>query len=451
MSKRLSSIQESQSTFLFNDSVCGTPKDKKLKIVPSSPQLRQLLMRKIVVNPKSLNTANLSAIQPEKSTICESFVSSVPSAYEVIGISKEEDESNTLELKKMLNSNTTLDTIISLLSDESEEEGKQEEKTHEKEKLEEKEEQEKVENPMEDPKEEKEEVVGIEEDSKEEKEDLDQSHLSIDPDSLEITDGDMSVMFPDTKETEKENYSIINLVSDSETGDGSQNGSDSEDDESVNMSRLEMIVRNFLNHCEKRTNSMESAKPTESVIQTTQKRQSEEVKLQEFSDNSLSKTSIEVEEDEEESDKDIFDIESPIHNTPSIELPKRSLFTPISSPKRTESPTHSSISSPLLSSPKKKEVNSISRIPSISLSQQSNPLSPPLSQPSSSSRHRTLLVALEEELANSELGKVILDSVRPLYVIGPFIRSPIHGVCLVMRQVNDVLKIIDFDIGICND
>lgn len=71
-------------------------------------------------------------------------------------------------------------------------------------------------------------------------------------------------------------------------------------------------------------------------------------------------------------------------------------------------------------------------------------MSPPLSQTSSSSRHRTLLVALEEELAYSELGKVILDSIRPLYVIGPFIRSPIHGVCLVMRQVNDVLKMIGF-------
>ena len=47
-------------------------------------------------------------------------------------------------------------------------------------------------------------------------------------------------------------------------------------------------------------------------------------------------------------------------------------------------------------------------------------------------------MALEEKLALHEVGKAILASLRPLYVIGPFIRCPVHGVMIAMRQVNGV-------------
>ena len=424
MSKRISSIQESQSTLLFSDLNDGsTPKDKKRKIVPNSPQLRQLLMKKIIVDPETLKSTTLSTSQEERTNGSETRLPSVPTAFEVLGITEEEDENNTMELKKMLHSDTTLETIISLCSDESD---------------------------------------------KEEEEELDQSHLSLDPDSLELTSGDISVVCPKSKEEksqkgkEKEEFSIINLASESETADGTQCRSDSEEEESDDISRLDGFVRNYVGRYGAQTNRVEGAKSNTRTEQTEKTREAE---VQAISDCSLSESSIEEDKMENDDESEAFITynriinESPnriINESPNRIInksPKRTLFSQNESPNRIiiespkpihKTPTHSSFSSPIGSPSKKRKADPISRIPSISLSQQSNPMSPPLSQTSSSSRHRTLLVALEEELAYSELGKVILDSIRPLYVIGPFIRSPIHGVCLVMRQVNDVLKMIGF-------
>lgn len=416
MSKRISSIQESQSTLLFSDlNDDSTPKDKKRKIVPNSPQLRQLLMKKIIVDPETLKSTTLSTSQEERTNGSETRLPSVPTAFEVLGITEEEDENNTMELKKMLHSDTTLETIISLCSDESD---------------------------------------------KEEEEELDQSHLSLDPDSLELTSGDISVVCPKSKEEksqkgkEKEEFSIINLASESETADGTQCRSDSEEEESDDMSRLDGFVRNYVGRYGAQTNRVEGAKSNTRTEQTEKTREAE---VQAISDCSLSESSIEEDNMENDDESESFITYNRIIN----ESPKRTLFSQNESPNRIiiespnriinespkpihKTPTHSSFSSPIGSPSKKRKADPISRIPSISLSQQSNPMSPPLSQTSNSSRHRTLLVALEEELAYSELGKVILDSIRPLYVIGPFIRSPIHGVCLVMRQVNDVLKMIGF-------
>ena len=416
MSKRISSIQESQSTLLFSDFNDGsTPKDKKRKIVPNSPQLRQLLMKKIIVDPETLKSTTLSTSQEERTNGSETRLPSVPTAFEVLGITEEEDENNTMELKKMLHSDTTLETIISLCSDESD---------------------------------------------KEEEEELDQSHLSLDPDSLELTSGDISIVCPKSKEEksqkgkEKEEFSIINLASESETADGTQCRSDSEEEESDDISRLDGFVRNYVGRYGAQTNRVEGAKSNTRMEQTEKTREAE---VQAISDCSLSESSIEEDNMENDDESESFITYNRIINeSPNRimnESPKRTLFSQNESPNRIinespkpihKTPTHSSFSSPIGSPSKKRKADPISRIPSISLSQQSNPMSPPLSQTSSSSRHRTLLVALEEELAYSELGKDILDSIRPLYVIGPFIRSPIHGVCLVMRQVNDVLKMIGF-------
>ena len=418
MSKRISSIQESQSTLLFSDLNDGsTPKDKKRKIVPNSPQLRQLLMKKIIVDPETLKSTTLSTSQEERTNGSETRLPSVPTAFEVLGITEEEDENNTMELKKMLHSDTTLETIISLCSDESDKE-------------------------------------------EEEEEELDQSHLSLDPDSLELTSGDLSIVCPKSKEEksqkgkEKEEFSIINLASESETADGTQCRSDSEEEESDDISRLDGFVRNYVGRYGAQTNRVEGA---ESNTRTEQTEKTREAEVQAISDCSLSESSIEEDNMENDDESEAFITYNRIINeSPNRiinESPKRTLFSQNESPNRIinespkpihKTPTHSSFSSPIGSPSKKRKADPISRIPSISLSQQSNPMSPPLSQTSSSSRHRTLLVALEEELAYSELGKVILDSIRPLYVIGPFIRSPIHGVCLVMRQVNDVLKMIGF-------
>ena len=399
MSKRAASIRESQSTLLnsgLNDGIA--PKDKRQKIVPNSPQLRQLLMKKIIVDPGTLNSTTISASQEEKANGSETKLSSLPTAFEDSGIPEEKDKNNTMGPRKMLRSDTSLETIISLCSDESD---------------------------------------------KEEEESSDHSHLSLDPDSLEVTSGDLSVMVPNSKEKglqkgkEKEEYSIINLTSESETADGTQCGSGSEEEESDDTSTL----------------------------------QTKEMEVHAISDCSLSESSIGVDRMESDDESESFIANHRIRK----ESFSRSLFSPTDSPHRImneslhrimnesphrimnespksthQTPTHSSFSSPMGSPSKEKKADPLSRIPSISISQQSNPMSPPLSQTSSSSRHRTLLVSLEEELAYSELGKAILDSIRPLYVIGPFIRSPIHGVCLVMRQVNDVLKMIGFDIGICD-
>ena len=430
MSKRAASIQESQSTLLnsgLNDGIA--PKDKRQKIVPNSPQLRQLLMKKIIVDPETLNSTTISASQEEKANGSETKLSSLPTAFEDSGIPEEKDKNNTMEPRKMLRSDTTLETIISLCSDESD---------------------------------------------KEEEESSDHSHLSLDPDSLELTTGDLSVMVPNSKEKglqkgkEKEEYSIINLTSESETVDGTQCGSDSEEEESDDTSTLDRFVRFYSSRHATQASQMEE---TKSKTPVEQAEQTKEMEVQAISDCSLSESSIGVDRMESDDESESFIANTRIRK----ESFNRSLFSPTDSPHRImnesphrimnesphrimnespksthQSPTHSSFSSPMGSPSKEKKADPLSRIPSISLSQQSNPMSPPLSQTSSSSRHRTLLVSLEEELAYSELGKAILDSIRPLYVIGPFIRSPIHGVCLVMRQVNDVLKMIGFDIGICD-
>ena len=422
MSKRAVSIPESQSTLLncgLND--CIAPKDKRQKIVPNSPQLRQLLMKKIIVDPETLNSATISASQEEKANGSETKLSLVPTAFEDLNIPEEKDKNNTMEPRKMLRSDTTLETIISLCSDESD---------------------------------------------KEEEESSDHSHLSLDPDSLEVTSGDLSVMVPNSKEKglqkgkEKEEYSIINLTSESETVDGTQYGSDSEEEESDDTSTLDRFVRFYSSRHATQTSQVEE---TKSKTPVEQAEQTKEMEVQAISDCSLSESSIGVDRMESDDESEFFIANHRIRK----ESFNRSLFSPTDSPHRImnesphrimnespksthQTPTHLSFSSPMGSPSKEKKADPLSRIPSISLSQQSNPMSPPLSQTSSSSRHRTLLVSLEEELAYSELGKAILDSVRPLYVIGPFIRSPIHGVCLVMRQVNDVLKMIGFDIGICD-
>ena len=422
MSKRAASIRESQSTLLnsgLNDGIA--PKDKRQKIVPNSPQLRQLLMKKIIVDPGTLNSTTISASQEEKANGSETKLSSLPTAFEDSGIPEEKDKNNTMGPRKMLRSDTSLETIISLCSDESD---------------------------------------------KEEEESSDHSHLSLDPDSLEVTSGDLSVMVPNSKEKglqkgkEKEEYSIINLTSESETADGTQCGSDSEEEESDDTSTLDRFVRFYSSRYATQTSQMEETKsktPVEQVEQT------KEMEVHAISDCSLSESSIGVDRMESDDESEFFIANHRIRK----ESFSRSLFSPTDSPHRImneslhrimnespksthQTPTHSSFSSPMGSPSKEKKADPLSRIPSISISQQSNPMSPPLSQTSSSSRHRTLLVSLEEELAYSELGKAILDSIRPLYVIGPFIRSPIHGVCLVMRQVNDVLKMIGFDIGICD-
>lgn len=425
MSKRAASIQESQSTLLnsgLNDGIA--PKEKRQKIVPNSPQLRQLLMKKIIVDPETLNSTTISASQEEKANGSETKLSSLPTAFEDSGIPEEKDKNNTMEPRKMLRSDTTLETIISLCSDESDKE------------------------------------------EEEEAESSDHSHLSLDPDSLELTTGDLSVMVPNSKEKglqkgkEKEEYSIINLTSESETVDGTQYGSDSEEEESDDTSTLDRFVRFYSSRHATQASQMEE---TKSKTPVEQAEQTKEMEVHAISDCSLSESSIGVDRMESDDESESFIANTRIRK----ESFNRSLFSPTDSPHRImnesphrimnespksthQSPTHSSFSSPMGSPSKEKKADPLSRIPSISLSQQSNPMSPPLSQTSSSSRHRTLLVSLEEELAYSELGKAILDSIRPLYVIGPFIRSPIHGVCLVMRQVNDVLKMIGFDIGICD-
>ena len=379
-------------------------------------------MKKIIVDPKTLNSTTISASQEEQANGSETKLSSVPTALEVSDIPEEKakDKSSTMEPRKMLRSDTTLETIISLCSDESDKE-----------------------------------------EEEEEEENLDQSHLSLDPDSLELTSGDLSVLCPNSKEKElqkgkeKEEYSIINLASESETADGTQCGSDSEEEESDDTSTLDRFVRYYSSRYPTQTSQVEETRSKALVEQAEQTKERREMEVQAINDCSLSESSIGV--DRMDSDEES---KSSMAN-PRIRKESfgRSLFSSIESPHRImnespksthETPTHSLFSSPIGSPSKEKKADPLSRIPSISLSQQSNPMSPPLSQTSSSSRHRTLLVALEEELAYSELGKVILDSIRPLYVIGPFIRSPIHGVCLVMRQVNDVLKMIGFDIGICN-
>lgn len=424
MPKRVSSIQETESTLLFSDVNSDAPKEKKQKIVPNSPQLRQLLMKKIVVDPGSLSTTKISASQEEKSAESESRLSSVPTAFEVLGVTEEEDRNNTLELKKMLHSDITLDTIISLCSE------------------------------------------GSDEENGEKEEDSDHSHLSLHPDSLELTSGDLSIMGPhpkgkvSPKQQDNMDYSIINLTSESEPMNGTQSRSESEDEESEEVSRLDGIVKNYMSRYGAQLQKADGLKSSKSVEQALPRMQSQETKAQAINECSLSDSSIEIEKMESEEDISANDslkrtlfspIESPKRKESSVESPKQTLFSPIGSPKRTLfTPTHSSVSSPIGSPSKSKGVDSVLRIPSVSLSQQSNPMSPPLTQSSSSSRHRTLLVALEEELAHSELGKAILDSIRPLYVIGPFIRSPVHGVCLVMRQVNEVLKRIALNVGICD-
>ena len=390
MPKRVSSIQETESTLLFSDVNSDAPKEKKQKIVPNSPQLRQLLMKKIVVDPGSLSTTKISASQEEKSAESESRLSSVPTAFEVLGVTEEEDRNNTLELKKMLHSDITLDTIISLCSE------------------------------------------GSDEENGEKEEDSDHSHLSLHPDSLELTSGDLSIMGPhpkgkvSPKQQDNMDYSIINLTSESEPMNGTQSRSESEDEESEEVSRLDGIVKNYMSRYGAPLQKADGLKSSESVEQALPRMQSQETKAPAINEYSLSDSSIEMEKMESEEDISANDslkrtlfspIESPKRKESSIESPKQTLFSPVESPKQTlfspvESPkqtlftpTHSSVSSPIGSPSKSKGVDSVLRIPSVSLSQQSNPMSPPLTQSSSSSRHRTLLVALEEELAHSELGK----------------------------------------------
>ena len=93
MSKRAASIRESQSTLLnsgLNDGIA--PKDKRQKIVPNSPQLRQLLMKKIIVDPGTLNSTTISASQEEKANGSETKLSSLPTAFEDSGIPEEKDK-----------------------------------------------------------------------------------------------------------------------------------------------------------------------------------------------------------------------------------------------------------------------------------------------------------------------------------------------------------------------
>ena len=47
-------------------------------------------------------------------------------------------------------------------------------------------------------------------------------------------------------------------------------------------------------------------------------------------------------------------------------------------------------------------------------------------------------MALEEKLGQNDVGKAVLASLRPQFVIGQFIRCPVHGVIIAMRQVDGV-------------
>ena len=57
-------------------------------------------------------------------------------------------------------------------------------------------------------------------------------------------------------------------------------------------------------------------------------------------------------------------------------------------------------------------------------------------------------MALEEKLAQSDVGKAVLASLRPQFVIGPFIRCPVHGVIMAMRQVDRVRMKDQWDLEI---
>ena len=292
MSKRVASNQESQRTLLNSDLNDGTaPKDKRLKIVPNSPQLRQLLMKKIIVDPETLNSTTISASQEEKANGSKTKLSSVPTAFEDSSIPEEKDKNNTIGQRKMSRSDTTLETIISLCSDGSD---------------------------------------------KEDEESSDRSHLSLDPDSLELTSGDLSVMVPNSKEKglqkgkEKEEYSIINLASESETADGTQCGSDSEKEESDDTSTLDRFVRYYSSRHATQTSQVEGTKSKTPVEQAGQTKERKEIEVQAISDCLLSESSIGV--DRMESDDES---ESSIANTRiRKESISRSLFSPTDSPYR---------------------------------------------------------------------------------------------------------------------
>ena len=49
-----------------------------------------------------------------------------------------------------------------------------------------------------------------------------------------------------------------------------------------------------------------------------------------------------------------------------------------------------------------------------------------------------MLLSLEEVLAASPIGKAIIETARKDCTIGPSLYCPVHGVCVMMRLVDDV-------------
>lgn len=48
------------------------------------------------------------------------------------------------------------------------------------------------------------------------------------------------------------------------------------------------------------------------------------------------------------------------------------------------------------------------------------------------------MICFEERLANSEQGRKILEALRPLFIIGPSIHSPVHGAIIALRKIDSV-------------
>ena len=261
----------------------------------------------------------------------ERDLSAVPTAFEMLGVTEEEDESNTRDLANLVKASSQdvsqLESTLLLSSNNSILDG-----------------------------------------------DASENQLSFFQEPLDTTSGDLSIL----SKRPTEQVSVIDLLSESDSSEETKSSeSSNEADE-----RLKGMIHNYVEHC-------------------SQYSQEDPPSAKAADDDKLFDNSPQIQPEQDGAKLfPIQTIESPESDNNELNFP-----SPVQSP--------------------------------------------PLSQ--SSSRHRTLLVALEEELAYSEAGQTILNSIRPLYVIGPYIRSPVHGVCLVMRQVDDVNLLICLNIGVCAD
>ena len=304
---------------------------KKPRVQPTSPLSKELIRKKKVVPNLFSNQLDLSSIRQERTTLMERDLSAVPTAFEMLGVTEEEDESNTRDLANLVKASSQdvsqMESTLLLSSNNSTLDG-----------------------------------------------DASENQLSFFQEPLDTTSGDLSIL----SKRPTEQVSVIDLLSESDSSEETKSSeSSNEADE-----RLKGMIHNYVEHC-------------------SQYSQEDPPSAKAADDDKLFDNSPQIQPEQDGAKLfPIQTIESPESDNNELNFP-----SPVQSP--------------------------------------------PLSQ--SSSRHRTLLVALEEELAYSEAGQTILNSIRPLYVIGPYIRSPVHGVCLVMRQVDDVNLLICLNIGVCAD